>query len=74
MKGWKCRNCGHIHLATETLKELGFQWLDKNTCKTSCQNCGSFTIQQAYTYDGKGFPIAGQFLMVRTFNKIRKEK
>lgn len=72
MKGWKCGNCGHMHEASETLAELGFQWLGKATCKTSCQNCWSYTIQQAYSFDVQGRPAAGQFLVVTTKNKIRK--
>jgi uncharacterized Zn finger protein len=74
MKGWKCKNCGHEHEATASLEELGFQWLtvEPAACKTSCMNCGSYTIQQVYTYDENNIPIAGQFLMVTTKNKIKK--
>lgn len=71
-KGWVCGNCGHVHEATESLEELSFVWLDEHTSKTSCGNCGTYTIQRAYTYDDQGFPIAGQFLVVLTKNKIRK--
>lgn len=72
MKGWKCGNCGHIHEATESLEELSFKWIDEHTTKTSCENCGTYTLQRAYTYDAAGLPIAGYFLVVKTCNKIRK--
>jgi predicted RNA-binding Zn-ribbon protein involved in translation (DUF1610 family) len=71
MKGWKCGNCGHIHVASESLAELSFQWLDEDTCKTSCENCGSYTIQRATAWEW-GNPTAGYFLQVNTKNKIRK--
>lgn len=74
MKGWLCNNCGHIHEKSETLEELGFLWLDEHTSKTSCQNCGTYTIQRIYTYNSEGYPIAGYFLVVKTHNKIRKGK
>ncbi|MHB1166978.1 MAG: hypothetical protein ACYC0N_00365 [Carboxydocellales bacterium] len=72
-KGWKCQNCGHVSEGqTDNLEELGFQWLDQNTCKTSCQNCGSYTLNRATTYDDQGRPVAGYFLVVRTRNTIGK--
>lgn len=71
-KGWLCGNCGHEHEATESLEELGFIWYENGTSKTSCRNCGSYTLQRAYTWDAWGHPIAGQFLLVKSFNKIRK--
>jgi DNA-directed RNA polymerase subunit RPC12/RpoP len=71
-KGWKCNNCGHVHEATENLKELGFTWYDNGASKTSCQNCGSYTLQKAYTWDEWGRPIAGHFLIVKSH--IRKGK
>jgi uncharacterized Zn finger protein len=74
INGWKCENCGHIHEATEELVELGFKWLDEDTTKTSCQNCGTYSLQRAYTYDDLGRPIAGYFLVVKTKNRIRKGK
>lgn len=73
-KGWKCVNCGHIHEATETLEELSFKWLDEHTCKTSCQNCGTYSLNRATDYDELGRPVAGYFLVVKSFNKIRKGK
>lgn len=72
MKSWLCNNCGHTHEATEQLTELSFKWLDEHTTKVSCANCGTYTIQRAHTYDAKGYPIAGEFFVVRTCNKIRK--
>lgn len=74
IKGWKCDNCGHIHEATETLEELSFQWIDEHTTKTSCESCGTYVIGRAYTYNAQGLPIAGYFLVARSFNKIRKGK
>lgn len=72
MKGWKCGNCGHIHEATEALTELSFQWLDPVTCKTSCENCRTYTMQRASNWDDLGRPTAGEFLVVKTKNKLTK--
>jgi hypothetical protein len=73
-KGWLCGNCGHIHEASEELAELAFKWLDEHTTKTSCQNCGTYSLNRATAYDEKGYPIAGYFLVVRSRNRIRKGK
>lgn len=73
IKAWRCGNCGHVTAAqTDNLEELGFEWLDANTCKTSCQNCGSYTLNRVTTYDDQGRPIGGQFLIVKARNRIRK--
>ena len=74
MKAWLCGNCGHVHPATEELTELSFKWLDKHTSKISCANCSAYTIQRAHTYDDLGRPTAGEFLVVKTRNTIRKGK
>lgn len=76
MKGWKCNNCGHAHEAeSENLKELGFTWvLDGRASVTSCQNCGSYTIQKPYTWDAWGHPIAGHFLIVKSKNKVKGKR
>jgi hypothetical protein len=66
-----CVNCGHSAPMTEELAELSFAWLDQDTCKTSCPVCGTYSINRAWTYEN-GYPIAGQFLVVKTFNRIRK--
>lgn len=70
MKGWKCNNCGHIHKATDNLEELGFKWLGPRTSRTSCENCGSYTLNKAWN---DRF-TAGEFLIVKAFNKIRRSK
>ncbi|MCM3789436.1 hypothetical protein M3221_13605 [Domibacillus indicus] len=60
-KQWKCGNCGLEVEATEELKELSFRWMDKLTSKTTCQNCGSYTIQRAFDDRFQG----GHFLIVK---------
>ncbi|MGG3803156.1 hypothetical protein [Metabacillus fastidiosus] len=67
-KGWKCTNCGHIHPATENLEELSFERFDALTSKTSCQNCGTYTIQRAFDDRFQ----SGHFLIVKARNRIRK--
>jgi len=67
-RGWRCNNCGHVHPATEDLKELGFQWLGPLTSKVRCTACGSYTIQRAFDETFK----AGYFLLVKAVNGIRK--
>lgn len=73
MTGWKCKNCGHVtDEKTENLQELSFKWYDEHTCKTSCPNCGTYTLNRATDYNEMSMPIAGYFLVVKSFNKIRK--
>jgi len=67
VKYWNCKNCGHMAEQTPQLKELSFKWVGPLTSKTSCPNCGSYTLQQAYTENFK----AGHFLVVKTHNSIR---
>ncbi|WP_433958577.1 hypothetical protein [Cytobacillus horneckiae] len=74
MKGWLCNNCGHVHKQTDGLEELGFKWMDKHTTKTCCQNCGTYSLNRATDYDELGRPTAGYFLVVKSFNTIRKGK
>ena len=73
LKGWRCGNCGHeTETQTENLEELGFQWLDERTCKTTCQNCGSYTINRVHAVDDQGRPIAGEFLVVKAIIALRR--
>jgi DNA-directed RNA polymerase subunit RPC12/RpoP len=77
MKGWKCGNCGHNHEVEDeySLAELGFTWeLNGAASKTRCANCGSYTLQRPYTWDEWGIPIAGYFLVVKSYNRIRRGK
>lgn len=70
MKTWVCGNCGEVHRATSSLEELGFQFFDTVTSITRCFKCKSYSLQQAYD---ETF-TAGQFLVVRSYNRIRKGK
>lgn len=74
MKSWLCKNCGHHHEATEELSELSFVWLDEHTSRISCANCKTYTLQRASAYDRFNRPTAGEFLAVKTYNRIRKGK
>jgi ribosomal protein S27AE len=63
MKFWRCGNCGHEEPATESLKELLFTWFTlKNSSRTACPNCGSYTLQRAWDDSFK----AGEFLIVKS--------
>lgn len=70
MKTWLCGNCGHEHVASDSLTELGFTQYDKDTTKIACAGCGTYTIQRVHTYDDAGYPVAGHFLIVKSH--IRK--
>lgn len=72
MKNYRCGNCGHVQEADDQLTEMGFVWLDDWTSRISCSNCGTYTIQRISRLDDQGRPNAGEFLVVRTKNKIRK--
>lgn len=74
MMGWLCKNCGHNHEATESLKELGFKWFDEHTSKIECGNCQTMTLQRVWSYDEQNRPVAGEFLAIITRNRIRKGK
>jgi len=67
VKYWNCKNCGHLAEQTAQLKELSFKWLGPRTSKTTCPNCGSYTLQQAYDETFK----AGYFVVVKSYNGIR---
>lgn len=67
VKYWTCKNCGHMAEQSAQLKELSFKWLGPLTSKTSCPNCGSYTLQQAYDETFK----AGYFVVVKAYNGIR---
>lgn len=70
---WLCKNCGHVHQATDALKELGFKWLlEGKASSTRCMQCKSYTIQRPYSFDADGLPMAGEFLVVTSH--IRKGK
>jgi ribosomal protein S27AE len=67
-KAWKCGNCGYVTEGqTDDLTELGFKFEGPLTSRTTCQNCGSFTLQRAYDNTF----MAGRFEVVKTFNNIR---
>ncbi len=67
VKYWNCKNCGHLAEQSAQLKELSFKWLGPLTSKTTCPNCGSYTLQQAYDETFK----AGYFVVVKAYNGIR---
>jgi predicted RNA-binding Zn-ribbon protein involved in translation (DUF1610 family) len=67
VKLWRCGNCGHEARQIDELKELSFRWLGSLTSKTCCPNCGSYTLQRAFTEEFK----AGYFLVVKAYNGIR---
>lgn len=60
-----CGNCGHAEEMTEDLAEIGFTWIDENTCKTSCPGCGSYVIMRSWSFEN-GYPVGGEMLVVKT--------
>lgn len=67
IKVWRCNNCGHWEPQTETLAELAFKWVGPLTSRTSCPNCGSYTLNKAYD---ETF-YRGEFLVVKSKIKFR---
>lgn len=64
---WRCGNCGHLEPQTPSLRELLYKQINALTSKTSCPNCGSYTINQLYDLSFK----RGCFLVVKARNGIR---
>ena len=69
-----CGNCGHAEPMTKELEEVGFQWLDAWTTKTSCQACGSYVIMRGWAIDPYGYPIGGEMLVVKTSLQSKGDK
>lgn len=76
MRVLNCNNCGHPIEADELLQVMRFAWLDPEhtASQISCPACMTTTLQRAHTFDEEGRPIAGEFHVIRTFNRIRRVK
>lgn len=74
MSTYSCGNCGHLIEADALLAAMRFEWLniERTASKTSCPACGATTLQRAWAWNELNMPYAGEFLIIRTFNTIRR--
>lgn len=59
---WRCGNCGHEVPISDELYGMIFEQYAELRSKVGCENCGSYTLQQAYDGTFK----AGNFLIVKS--------